>query len=182
MKKSILLAIALLGSSLASADMSLFQVQAMDMDPLALINWKVGDSSDYNLSMVFGKGSMHKEVTGEEDRGVWLTQDVAIMGQKDNSQVLFDRDTGKILKMLHNGKEQAVPNEQPEIISQEYTDVTVPAGTFKSIHIVAKTKSVKKIEIWANNKEVVIDGAIKEILSTQFGDLTLELTKQNKAE
>ncbi|MEO5968609.1 MAG: hypothetical protein ABIQ95_01675 [Bdellovibrionia bacterium] len=180
MKKTILLILTLLGTSLASADMSLFQLQ--DMDPLALINWKVGDSSDYNLSLAFGKGSMHKEVTSEEGTGVWLTQNVAIMGQKDVSQILLDRNTGKITKMLHNGKEEAIPNEQPEIISQDYTDVTVPAGTFKCIHIVAKTKTVKRIEMWANPKEVVIDGAIKEVISSQFGDITLELTKQNKAQ
>ena len=180
MKKTMFLVIALLGSTLANADMSLFQIQ--DMDPLTLLNWKVGDSSDYTVSMSFGKGNMHKEVTGEEGNGVWLTQKVAIMGQKDNSQILLDRDTGKVLKMLHNGKEEAVSNEQPEIISQDYTDVTVPAGTFKAMHIVAKTKTVKHLEIWNNTKEVVIDGDIKDIISTQYGDVTLELTKQHKVE
>lgn len=177
-----LLVFALLGSTFSYADVTVFHSHTQDMDPLALINWKVGDSSDYNLSLSFGKGTMHKEVTSEEGTGVWLTENVAILGQKDVSQILFNRDNGKIIKMIHNGKETAIPNEQPEIISQDYGDVTVPAGTFKAIHIVAKTKSVSKIEIWANNKDVVIDGAIKEILATQYGDITLELTKQNKVQ
>jgi hypothetical protein len=178
MNKLVLVVFALLLSGVSQADMSIFAVR--DMDPLALLNWKVGDSSDYNLSMAFGKGSMHKEVTSEEGTSVWLTQNVSILGQKDNSQMLLDRNTGKVTKLIHNGKEEALPDEQPEIISQDYGDVTVPAGTFKSIHIVAKTKSVKQMEIWANTKEVVIDGDIKEIVSSQFGNVTLELTKQNK--
>ena len=181
MKKTMLLVLTLLGSTLANANMSGLNYH-QDMDPLALINWKVGDSSDYTLSLAFGQGSMHKEVTAEEGNDVWLTENVAILGQKDSSKLLFDRNTGKIIKMIHNGKEEAIPNEQPEIISQDYGDITVPAGTFKAIHIVAKTKSVSHIEVWANTKEVVIDGAIKQIMSTQFGDVTLELTKQKKVQ
>lgn len=153
-----------------------------EINPLALVDWKVGDSADYQIGAMFGKvGTMHKEITSEEGDAVWMTQNIEAVGnRKEKVETLIDRNTGKVLKMIHNGKEEQIPNDAPEIISQEYTEVTVPAGTFKSLHIVAKTKQVKHIELWMNNKDVVMDGAIKQVMSTQFGNITLEMTQQHK--
>jgi hypothetical protein len=180
-KSSLLVLTLLVGFAANASEPFLGSFHSYDMDPMALINWKVGDSSDYNIIAVFGNvGNMHKEVTKEEGTGVWLVETVKAGGQNDKSEVLIDRNTGKTLKLIHNGKEEAVPTEQPEIISQDYTSVTVPAGTFKVMHVVAKTKEVSKVELWINNVDIVIDGAAKQVVATQYGDVSLELTKQNK--
>lgn len=165
----------------ANASQSLTQIY--NIDPMSILKWKVGDSSDYNLNASFGSlGTMHKEVTKEEGNGVWLSEKVVAMGKEDETDVLFDRDSAKVLKLIHNGKEESVPDEKPVLVSQDYTEVTVPAGTFKALHIVAKTKSVSHIEIWDNTRDVVIDGTVKQVMTTQFGDITLELTQQHKTQ
>lgn len=144
--------------------------------PMDLINWKLGDQMSYNMKMAFGSGKSVKEVTKDEGTALWITQVMNILGQNQKAEILINKEDGKILKMIVNGKEQSPDNEQPEIISQEYVKVTVPAGTFDSIHIIAKTKSVSKLEIWANPQATCMDGSVKTIANTQFGAITLELT------
>src|SRR5689334_6643790 len=83
----------------ANADDTIFQVR--NLDPMALLNWKVGDSADYSISAVFGNlGTMHKEVTKEEGNGYWVTQQATLMGQNDKTEMLIDRDTGKVLQVI----------------------------------------------------------------------------------
>ena len=158
-------------------EFSATDLQALSsVTPLNLINWKIGDTMNYTLSMLFGKGSMVKTVSKEEGAAVWLHQDINIMGQKQTADVLFNRADGKILKMLQNGQEIQIPDDKIEVISQDYAEITVPAGKFQSVHIVAKTQKVSKIEMWANPAQTAIDGALKQIMATQLGDMTIELT------
>lgn len=153
------------------------EMQALStVAPLDLINWKVGDTMNYQISMMFGKGTMVKSVSKDEGAALWLHQDINLMGQGQTADVLLSKADGKILKMLQNGKEVQIPDDKIEVISQDYADVTVPAGTFSSIHIVAKSKQVSKIEMWANPSQTAIDGALKQIMATTFGNMTLELT------
>lgn len=151
----------------------------LQQSTLNLIDWKIGDSMAYNIK-VFGSnmGTSTKAVTREEGNAIWMEQSMALMGQNQKAEALIDRATGKILKYIVNGKEQTVPDEALEIISQDYVDVTVPAGTFKSIHIVAKSESIQKMELWANPSETCMDGALKTIVkSSQLPvEITLELT------
>ncbi|MBU6374807.1 MAG: hypothetical protein KGQ59_02320 [Bdellovibrionales bacterium] len=166
-----------LAATPARADLTSLELQALStVTPLDLINWKVGDTMSYQLSMVFGKGTMVKSVNKDEGTALWLHQDINIMGQNQTADVLINKADGKILKMIQNGKEVQIPDDKVEVISQDYADVTVPAGTFSSIHIVAKTKQVSKIEMWANPSETALDGALKQIMATTFGNMTLELT------
>lgn len=146
--------------------------------PLNLINWKVGDRMEYQVSMGFlGKfGAMTKFVDREEGDTIWLHQEIDLKFQKQIVDVQMSRVDGRIIKMIQDGKEVQVPNDKLEVISQDYGDVTVPAGTFAAVHIVAKTAQVSKIEIWANPADTVMDGALKQIMATQIGELTLELT------
>ncbi|NDD91086.1 hypothetical protein EBZ37_03255 [bacterium] len=167
----------LLVAAPARADLSAMELQALSsVTPLDLINWKVGDTMNYQISMVFGKGTMVKTVSKDEGTALWLHQDINLMGQGQTADVLINKADGKILKMLQNGKEVQIPDDKIEVISQDYADITVPAGTFSSIHIVAKSKQVSKIEMWANPSETAMDGALKQIMATTFGNMTLELT------
>lgn len=154
------------------------QMQAAAIIPADLINWTVGDTANYDVSAgAFGKvGTMVKAVTKDEGKALWVQQDMDLQFQKQKVEILIQKSNGQILKMLLDGKEQKIPDQNIEIISQDYTDITVPAGTFKVLHIVAKTKDISKLEIWANPKETVMDGAVKQTVATGLVDITTELT------
>ncbi|OFZ02147.1 MAG: hypothetical protein A2070_04820 [Bdellovibrionales bacterium GWC1_52_8] len=143
-----------------------------------LINWKVGDTASYDVKISsFGKmGTNVKTVTKDEGTSIWLTQDLNLSGQKQLAEAQISKADGKILKLIVNGKEQEIPNDPLEIISQDYADVTVPAGTFQCIHVIAKSKQISKLEVWMNPRDTVMDGMIKQIAQTQLFPLTMELT------
>ncbi len=141
-----------------------------------LIDWKIGDSMNYKMSVMGMSGTMIKSVASEEGNAVWLKQDVSIMGQKQLIEVLLDRATGQILKMRQNGQDKPVPKSDLEVISQEYTKVTVPAGTFDCMHVTAKSSDAPKIEIWANPRDTAMDGGLKQIVQSNGMTITLELT------
>lgn len=149
---------------------------------LDVINWKVGDSAEYKVSMSgFALGSMTKSVTKDEGSALWLKQDANMMNQKDVSEMLLSKADGKILKFIHNGKEEAIPDEKMEIISQDYVDVTVPAGTFKALHVVAKTAQADGLEFWANPRDTVMDGMLKAVVPQMGMKISMELMKFNRA-
>jgi hypothetical protein len=149
---------------------------------LNLINWKVGDTASYNVTAMFGfvKGTLVKSVASEEGNAIWLKQDMNLAGQKQLIEMLMDRADGKILKLKQNGQDAQIPDDKPEIISQDYAEIKVPAGTFKCVHIVAKSKSASKIELWANPAETVMEGSIKQIAASTMGDVTMEMTSFKK--
>ena len=177
------------GQSLVCANEAAPFVSSIDMgnitlmNAMDLINWKVGDSADYSVAMgMFGNGTETKAVTKEEGAAVWMHVEIKIMGQNQTVDALINRADAKILKYIVNGKEETPPSDKPEIISQDYTSVTVPAGTFKAIHIVAKTSQSPKMELWLNPKDTVMDGSLKTIAETSMGiTMTLELTSFKRA-
>lgn len=152
---------------------TLGNVRAMDV-----INWKVGDNANYQVSAgSFGKlGTMAQTVTKDEGTALWVKTETKLAIQNDTGEMLLNKADGKVLKYIHNGKEEALPDDKIEIISQDYADVTVPAGTFKAIHITAKTEKISKVEIWANPRDTVMSGMIKQAMNTQGIDIVVELT------
>lgn len=153
--------------------------------PTNLINWKVGDTAEYEVSVGgMGKlGGMVKSVTSidESKNALWVKQDTDLMGQKDVSEMLMSRSDGKILKYVHNGKEEQLPDESIEIVKTENAEVDVPAGHFKSLHIVANTKQVKGVEVWMNQRDTVMDGMLKQTMPVQFGTVEVALAKFRRA-
>lgn len=175
-----LLAIGLAGvATQARAELlSAQELQALTQtSALNLINWKVGDRMDYQVSVgFFGKiGAMFKTVSKDEGDALWIHQEIDLKVQKQVVDMLISKADGKVLKLIQNGQEAQIPNDKLEVISQDYGQVTVPAGTFDAIHIVAKTQQVSKIELWANPSATVMDGALKQIMATQLGEITMEL-------
>jgi len=153
-------------------------LQALTLSaPLNLINWKVGDQMSYQVSVgFFGKiGSMNKSVAKEEGDTIWIHQEIDLKVQKQVVDMQMSRVDGHVIRIIQDGKDIQVPNDKLEVISQDYGDVTVPAGTFSAIHIIAKTQQVSKIEVWANPADTVMDGALKQIMATQIGEITMEL-------
>ncbi|MBI3544456.1 MAG: hypothetical protein HY075_14385 [Deltaproteobacteria bacterium] len=152
------------------------------LSSMALINWKVGDATDYNVSLGgFGmNGTMRKEATKEEGEAIWIKSELKLPIMQDTQEMLMDRNTGKVLKYLHNGKEENMPDEKVEIVKTAYESVTVPAGTYKCTHVWAKSEQVQDIQIWMNNRDIALDGAAKMYMDQGQIKITMELTKSNK--
>ena len=171
-------------ASSAAAPSAIHQLVLQDFAATAidLIKWKVGDSTTYDIELgQFGElGTMLKAAFKEEGKAIWVRNSADLGAQKDVTEILVNRADGKILKMIRNGKEEEVPNDEIEIISQEYTEITVPAGTFECLHVVAKSKQTEKMEIWANPQAVSLDGTLQMSIETQFGEMILKLTQYKR--
>ncbi len=181
MKKLILsLSVALMAmAGSAQAHDLVTQIALMQAaQPSNVINWAIGDYQDSNISLQgMPLGTMHKEAMSEEGNALWLKQ--ALSGGMIGNQVvevLLDRATGKVLKMKQNGEEKPVPDDKIEIIDQETATITVPAGTFETIHIRARSQQ-GPIELWANPQAIKLDGMAKMTTEANGMPIALELTK-----
>ena len=157
-------------------DIALAQVNGSS--PIAnVINWKVGEFQDLNLNIQgMALGTMHKEATKEEGNGIWMTETVSgMMSQK--VEVLLDRADGHVIKMIQNGQPATPPDDKLEIINQETATITVPAGTFQTIHITAKSQQAGQVEVWANPQAITLDGTAKMTMQAQGMPVAMELTK-----
>lgn len=140
------------------------------------INWAVGDTASYNLSTRYGKGTMVQSVTKDEGASLWMRQAFKLRGQAQILDVQLNKADGKILKMLENGQETDIPeDEELEILSADERKVTVPAGTFACIHVVARQKDGHRLESWMNPEDTVMDGTLKQVVGTDMGNIVLEL-------
>lgn len=182
--KNWILALALIFSAGATqANPSILtQVQsavAMDLSIRGILNWKIGDSCEYNMDMGFLKGTMTMTVSKEDPQGFWLQQNIDLKFQKQMADVLVDKNNGKILKIVVNGKEQAPPKSDLEVIDSKTETITVPAGTFEVMHVTLRDKANNNAvsDVWANPALVPISGMVKTIQPNQMGKVTLELTK-----
>ncbi|MCO5142725.1 MAG: hypothetical protein M9962_06515 [Oligoflexia bacterium] len=143
-----------------------------------LINWKIGEYQEYDITAMFGNlGKMRKYVASEQGNAIWVNSETS-GGMIGNNKVeaLIDRATGQVLEMRQNGQPQEIPNDPIEVIDQESTTVTVPAGRFEVIHITAKSKQIKKLEVWANPRDITMDGAAQMAIDSGFLPMTLKLT------
>lgn len=177
-----LLMLGLTASAQANPVVTLGQIQAIEAirttTHLAAIEWKIGDAQTYKVTLGMGlDGTMEKEAFKEEGNGVWVRQQLKLPIMNDSSEMLIDRNSGKILKYLHNGKEEKLPDGQLEIVSTKNEVIEVPAGKFKVLYILAKSKDVQKMEIWMNPREISLDGAAKVFIDQGMMKITLELTK-----
>lgn len=143
----------------------------------SLLNWTVGDNANYKMDMGFIKGSMKMSVASVTADEIWMNQDMDLGGfGKQKSEVLIDANTGAIKKILVNGQEQQIPEQDMELIEIVDDTVTVPAGTFDCQHIRLKdNKSGGEVKVWSN-ATVALSGMVKTIQPGQFGEVTLELT------
>jgi hypothetical protein len=141
------------------------------------IDWKVGDQNDYNVDMGFLKGTMIMKVREIGADGIWVDQDMDLgFAGKQTASSLIDPNTGAVKKMLVNGKEQAIPENNYKPVEVKEATITVPAGTFECIYVRLKDeKTGKEAHAWINPEKVSIGGSLKMIQPGQFGNVTLEL-------
>lgn len=140
------------------------------------LNWRVNDTANYNMKMGFIQGKMVMKVASIGPEGIWMHQDVDLgfLGQQQ-AQILLDQNTGAIKKMIVNGQEQQVPEQDLEIISTEQVQVTVPAGTFDAIYVLARSNN-EELKMWVNPNAVPLSGMIKQVSPSQLGEVVVELT------
>lgn len=154
---------------------------AAELAAFNVINWRIGDfqKMDITLGGRFPFGKMHKWVHSEEGNNIWVHSEVKSQQGNQTTQMLIDRATGEVKKIIQNGREQQVPNDPIEIIDQESTTITVKAGTFDALKITAKSKQIKKMTIWMNPRDTIMDGMLKaDITSNQMPiPMSLELTE-----
>ena len=148
------------------------------VSPADLIDWKVGDRMDYKISAqgMPSVGTLVKEVTSDEGEAIWFRQTISLIGRTEVIDILIRKSDAKVLKVVRNGREEQIPDDKPEIISSEYADVTVPAGKFRCLYVIAKTKQVERLESWINPSDTATDGVLKQVMPTGFVTLTFELT------
>lgn len=156
------------------------QLSTLKVGALGL-GWKQGDSANYNIDMGIAKGTMVMAVASNDGNEIWLNQDMDLgfLG-KQKIETLLDANTGEIKKMLVNGKEEAIPEQDVDVVSLEPDTITVPAGTFDCTHAtLVDNKSKDEINIWAS-PEIPMSGMIKQVAPSQFGNVTVELTSFKK--
>jgi hypothetical protein len=167
-------------SDLVSDVTSAVNQKVMGQTMLLGFTFNPGDTNHYDINMGFISGKMDMTVREKTPEGyVWIDQniDLGFLG-KQKVETLLDPSTGKIIKMIVNGKEEAPPTaDDSEVVETKEDTVTVPAGTFKAIYFKIRTKSNNsESQQWINPKEVPISGMIKGISPSQFGDVNIELT------
>lgn len=146
------------------------------------LNWKEGDTNNYNVDVGIAKGTMVMMVKSIGNDGIWIAQniDLGFLG-KQMAETLIDPNTGEIKKFIVNGKEQEIPKNNTELISTTEDRITVPAGTFDCIHAILKDKdSGKDINAWINPQMIPMSGMLKQVAPGQFGNVTLVLTSYKK--
>lgn len=157
------------------------QAQLKSYEGAREIDWKPGDTASYNVDMGFIKGTMIARVDSNDGNEVWLSQDMDLgFAGKQQTQTLLDAQTGEVKKVLVNGQEQEMPEQNYELIEIVDDTITVPAGTFKCMHVRFTDKSNNgEINMWQSNT-VPMSGMVKQIAPSQFGKVTVELTSYNK--
>tara|TARA_Y100001935_G_scaffold255495_1_gene268935 strand:+ start:3485 stop:4057 length:573 start_codon:yes stop_codon:yes gene_type:complete len=185
MLKSIFAGLVLAFSVNAAASSSIvdvvsnIQLQALQSSVgVERLTWQVGDSANYNVNMGFIQGTMEMVVASVGADGIWMHQNVDLgFAGKQEIKTLIDAETGAIKKMIVNGKEEQVPDQNIEVISTNQEQVTVPAGTFDSMHVVAREQGKSEdINIWANPLVVPMSGMLKQVAPGPMGEITIECT------
>lgn len=146
------------------------------------LNWTVGDYADYKLNAGFIPGKIHSVVREETSEGYWVQQDVDMMIQKQKIEILFDKNTGQVKKILVDGKEQQQPDQgDAEVVDIREENITVAAGTFDCMYVKMKNnRDNTEQQAWLNPELIPISGLILMKSPSQMGEVTMELTGYKK--
>lgn len=160
-------------------DYSAMQAQAMIEAQFQGLNWKVGDKANYKLSGGFINGTVAAFVRQDTGTSFWVQQDMDLgfMG-KQKVEILYNKSTGQVEKILANGQEQQIPSAKDiEVIEMKESHISVPAGSFDAIYVKIKDKkNNQEQEAWLNPQAIPISGMLKAIADSQLGKITQELT------
>ena len=149
------------------------------------LKWKVGDKADYKMAVGgFINGTIKSFVREDNGTEIWVQQDMDLgFAGKQKVEILFDKASGQVKKLLADGKEQQIPDaSKMELVETKEDQVTVPAGTFNAVYAKIKDRDSGNIqEAWINPQEVPINGMVKALADSQLGKVTQELTAKSFA-
>ena len=183
--KNLFLALLLIGTVAGTANANPVITPAVQQALLEtisrnVIDWKVGDRMEYKISGEnYGDlGTSVSYVARDTGEAIWVNTDSNLAGQSDKTETLIRKSDGAVLEFIHNGKPEQMTDQQLEVTGQDYEKVTVPAGTFKAMKVTARSKDVKKIEVWIEEEEkTVMTRFVKQRAETSFLNLVIELVK-----
>ncbi len=171
-------------STVSEKVLALQQAQLQEAVVTSGLDWKVGDQSNYKLTLQEQyEGTMQLAVREIVPEGIWLVQDIVISIQRQKIEFLMDINTGKIIKMMVQGKEKEPPKKDLVILEQKDDSVTVPAGTFAATFVKAQDNANNNeiSEEWINKTQIPITGMIMSLADKkQIGKVKLELTSFKK--
>ena len=142
------------------------------------LDWRVGDKVSMKISNMMINGTIDGFVREDTGTSYWMQQDanLSMMG-KQKIEVLMNKTTGAIEKMLINGKEEKAPAPNVEVLEMKEDHITVAAGSFDCIYAKIKNKDDGKIsQAWLNPKLIPMSGTLKAIAESQLGEIVQELT------
>ena len=188
MKKLTILAGLFFATAFAQAENLIISPEVMNQITVeaaraGIINWKVGDTQVFDLkisALPIPGGTMTKTVTKDEGDTLWFSQDMNLIITNQKAEIQINKADGKVLKIIVGGQEQQIPDSKIEIVSATDDKITVPAGSFPCLHIVAKDGSGQQIEVWMNIEATCMSGELKMIAPSQMGTITLELKSFKK--
>lgn len=159
------------------AERDVFPVVIVKSSPSTPIRWRVGEFQEFDVFSKYGNmGKMMKKVVSEQGNAIWVH--IHFSGMISHKiEMLIDRTSGAVLEYWENGQKADDPNANLEIISENPAQVTVPAGTFDTLHTIAKTRKSKKVELWANSRMIPMDGAAQQIVDVGILTLTMKLSR-----
>ena len=147
------------------------------------LDWKVGQECNYKLNVGgFLNGTMKMYVREIVEEGIWIVQDIDMSIQKQKIEILIDPANGQVKKMLVDGKEQAPPKADYELIEQKEDKITVPAGTFEAIYLKIKDRANNDqiSEQWVNPRDIPLSGMLQSKGDSQMGKVVVQLTSFKK--
>lgn len=144
------------------------------------LNWNVGDKASYKISIGgFINGTSENYVREDTGTAFWMVQDMnmGMMG-KQKIEILLNKSTGQIEKILANGQEQQIPSASDvEIVDMKESHIRVAAGEFDCVYVKVKDKKSGQVqEAWMNPQAVPMSGTLKSLGQSQLGQVTQELT------
>lgn len=145
------------------------------------IDWKVGDQVEYDVRVSFIRGNAVAFVREWAEEGPWVEINSQILG-RHKSEVLLDRITGEVLRLIHDGEEQEVPDKNLVIEDQEDQRISVPAGVFDCVWTLFKhSESNGRSQVWESAAEVPMLGIVQAKIPTQYGQATIRLRSFRRA-
>lgn len=142
----------------------------------------VGDAADYKISGSILNGTVHMFVRELVAQGWWIEQDIklGLLGDQ-KAEALYDKDSGKVIKLLVNGKEQTPPDQSKmKVIQSRKEKVTVPKGEFDCMYLKVHDETQNSdTDVWLNTK-IPVARLVKQVSQSQIGPMTLELTDFTK--
>lgn len=170
-----------------------FKVSNVNAEEQSALPFKVGEFVKYNLDFAgLASGEMSINIREETTEGVWLEQKLSFGPQDSKTEILYDKNSGEVKRVIVDGAEQTLtPGEDggddgssSEIVDSRVENVTVKAGTFEASYIKVLTTEANgeksELEIWINPELIPIVGLVKQVAASPYGPVTIELVQFKK--